>query len=62
MANMPFTDKLDAGKSNEQLFAERAQRLQDALALRATGSHSGQYGRRLLPGRVRRHHAPGAAG
>ncbi len=53
MANMPFTDKLDAGKSNEQLFAERAQRLQDALALRqpdripvnmGAGYFLGEYG------------------
>jgi uroporphyrinogen-III decarboxylase len=34
MSNMPFTDKLDAGKSCEQLFAERAKRFDDAMHLR----------------------------
>lgn len=34
MGNMPFTERLDAGKSPEQLCAERAKRFEDALALR----------------------------
>lgn len=34
MKDMPFTQKLDGGKSCEQLYAERAQRFADALALR----------------------------
>ena len=34
MTAMPFTDKLDAGKSPEQLLAERAKRVDDALHLR----------------------------
>lgn len=34
MATMGITEKLDAGKSPEQLFAERAKRMQDALALK----------------------------
>ena len=33
MATMEFTDKLDAGKSPEQLLAERGKRLEDALSL-----------------------------
>ncbi len=34
MTAMPFTEKLDAGKSTEQLCAERAKRIQDALELK----------------------------
>ncbi len=34
MSNMPFTDKLDAGKGPEQLCGERAKRMDDALNLR----------------------------
>lgn len=34
MTDMPFTTKLDAGKSPEQLCAERAKRLDDALNMR----------------------------
>ena len=34
MSLTPITDKLDAGKSPEQLFAERAKRFDDALNLR----------------------------
>ena len=33
MSGMPITEQLDAGKSPEQLLAERAKRVQDALAL-----------------------------
>lgn len=32
MVEMPFTDTLDAGKSNEQLLAERSKRIADAVA------------------------------
>lgn len=34
MGNMPFTERLDAGKSPEQLCAERARRAEDALKLK----------------------------
>lgn len=34
MSKMPVTDRLDKGKSPEQLLAERTQRIQDALALK----------------------------
>lgn len=34
MSTMPFTERLDAGKSAEQLCAERARRVQDAIELR----------------------------
>ena len=54
-------NRLDAGKSNEQLLAERSQRIADALNLKQPDRIPVSMGR-LLPLRVRRRDPPGAAG